>query len=602
MATRECQQPDPAEGTRSVPLNGTLPWVSVVWGGLLAAFVARVFFSLSVGEFFENHDGHGYGLRLIEFRDCLWTGSVFPQWCPHFRGGLGAPFFNFYQPGFFYVACLTPAALPVGQQIGLAVFGFSIVGYLGMSVLIGKRFGTFAGALAGTGFLTAPYIHTELYLRGDFSEYAAMMLVPGALSAFLEVVERSSRRAAAIGAVSFAAIVMTHPAIALALYGLLTIALFGVFASARNIQATIRGATLLGFGVGLSAVYWLPVFLESRYSSVERMWDGQIFEGYYHYSRHFLSLTWLIDHRVTRTPIPVKLGLFHTLTACAGLAVCLLCWKRFKPEQRHLAGLCVFLLTASLFLMSRQSAWWWDHLPLLGRIQFPWRLLSLVSVAMASLAGVSVSSLTESKFRPLVMLALAGLLLWPAMNRANPKSMRYQEPRSAHEITEHFFAPDLADEWLPRDARSFQLSPEQRQPITQPPATVSDYRNLQGVLSFQLRTTVKSSVVLPHYFFPVGFTATLDGTPVEIGRTNLGLMRVEVPAGFTGTLRVTWSTTPAKRAGVIVSLIALCGGLFVLVRYTDLGCVRLSLPIESPENCGASDKTNPQLQDQFGVA
>lgn len=566
MATCECPQPETTKETRSVPLNGNLPWASVVWGGLLAAFVTRVFFSLRVGEFFENHDSHGYGLRLIEFRDCLWTGSLFPQWCSHFRGGLGAPFFNFYQPGFFYVASLTPASLPVGQQIGLAVFAFSLVGYLGMSVLIGKRFGSLAGTLAGTSFLTAPYIHTELYLRGDFSEYAAMMLVPGALSAFLEVIEHPSRRAAAVGAISLAAIVMTHPAIALALYGLLAIALLGVLVSTRSLRATIRGATLLGFGVGLSAVYWLPVFLESRYSSVERMWDGQIFEGYYHYSRHFLSLTWLIDQSVTKTPIPVKLGFFHTLMAGAGLAACVLSWKRFRLDQRHLAGLCVFILMASLFLMTRQSAWCWNHLPLLGRIQFPWRLLSLVSVSMASLSGVSVSSLPTSKFRPLAVIALAGLLLWPATNRANPKPIRYQEPRSAGEIAEQFFAPDLADEWLPRDARSFQISPEQRQPITQPPAVASDYQCQQGVLSCQLRANQKSAVILPHYFFPVGFTATLAGVPVEIGRTNLGLMRVEVPAGFVGTLRVTWSTTPAKRTGIIVSLIALGFGLGVLVR------------------------------------
>lgn len=564
MATLEYRHPDSAEETCEEPHDLRHPWVSVLWGGVLAAFVVRLFLTMGVGQFFENHDGHGYGLRLIEFRDCLWTGYLFPQWCTHFRGGLGAPFFNYYQPGFFYIAALMPSALPVAQQMGLALFAFSIVGYLGMYSLIARRFGTSAGTLAGTVLLTAPYIHTELYLRGDFSEYAAMMLVPIALSAFLQFFERPSRRSGVIGAVSLAAIVMTHPAIALTFYGLLTLALLGVTALTRNIRGMIRGVALLGFGVGLSAVYWLPVFLESQYSSVERMWDGQIFEGYYHYSRHFLSLSGLVDRSVTKTPIPVKLGLIQTLVAGAGLVVCVGGWKRFKFDQRHVVGLCVLTLTVSLFLMTRQSVWLWDHLPLLGRIQFPWRLLSLVSVSMAGLAGVTVSAFPGAKIRPLVVLGLCGFLLWPAVYRTNPKPTWYQEPRSANEIAEHFFAPDLADEWLPRDARSFQISSEQRQPKSHPPATISDYRSQQGALSCQLRTTMKSSVVLPHYFFPVGFTATLNGDPVAIQRSSLGLMRVEVPAGFSGTLRVVWSTTPAKRAGVVVSLVAICGGVLAV--------------------------------------
>lgn len=568
MATLECRRANSVEETLETPRaeRARFPWIAIVWGVVLAAFVCRIFLTLRFGQFFENHDGNGYGLRLIEFRDCLWAGYLLPQWCPHFRGGLGAPFFNYYQPGFFYVASLTPSVLPVAQQIGLAVFLFSIIGYLGMFSLIGTRFGTGAGMLAGTFLLTAPYIHTELYLRGDFSEYAAMMLVPAALSFFLQFLERPRPRSGALGAISLAAIVMTHPAIALALYGLLTIALLGASVVTKSLPPAKRGLLVLGFGVGLSSVYWLPVFLESRYSSVERMWDGQIFDGYYHYSRHFLSLAWLFDRSVTSTPIPVKLGLFHTLISGAGLISCLGRWRRLAVDQRHVTGLCLLVGTASLFLISRQSAGLWDHLPLLGRIQFPWRLLSLVSVSMGGLAGLATFARRVTKLRSLVTLVLCGILAWTAATRAHPKPIRYSEPRTARDIADHFFAPDLADEWLPRDAQSFQMSLEQRQPMMQPPAKVSDYRSEQGVLACQLQTTAKSSVVLPHYYFPVGFAATLNGTAVTLKRTNLGLMRVDVPADFEGTLQVSWSTTPAKQAGLLVSLVTLLVGLLALMR------------------------------------
>ena len=564
MSSLELEPADPSERTLR-KLRWPLAHIAaVIWGLALSIIVSRFFFAMGHGQFFENHESNGYGLRLIEFRDCLWNGYLLPQWCIHFRGGLGSPFFNYYQPGFFYIASLAPPSLPVAQQLGWAVIAFSITGYFGMYSLLAWRFGVGAGALAGTCLLTAPYIHTELYLRGDLSEYAAMMLVPGLLSALVRFCEQPSRSSGVIGAVAAAAVVLTHPAIALATYGLLMLALLAVAISVKKIAPAGRGATLLAFGVGLSAVYWLPVFLESRYSSVEKMWNGQIFDGYYHYTRHFVSLPWLFDNSVTKTPIPVKLGLLHTLVTGVGLSVMAMQWFRWEVEQRRVAGLCALVLMVSLFFMTPQSVWFWSHLPLLNRVQFPWRLLALVSLAMAGLAGVTVSGFRVHWQRRVVVAFLCGLLAWPSATRTSPKMTRHLEPRSASEIADHFFAPDLADEWLPRDARSYQISPSKRQPASNPQATINDYRIQQGVLTCELSTSEKSAIVLPHYFFPVGFTATINGKAVAIDRNPVGFIRVEVPAKFTGTLRVAWSLTRAKQAGLGISLATLFVGLFAL--------------------------------------
>lgn len=538
---------------------------SAIWGLVLSFAVCRTFFLAEHGQFFENHDGDGYGLRLIEFRDCLWNGMLFPQWCFHFRGGLGAPFFNYYQPGFFYVASLAPSSLPVAQQLGWAVFAFSMAGYWGMWSLLRPRFSVAAATLAGTFLLTAPYIHTELYIRGDLSEYAAMMLVPGVLSSMLRFCEQPSRRAGVLGATLAAMLVMTHPAIGLVLYGLLALFLSVVTAVDRNVNWAKRGFTLLALGAGLSAVYWLPVFLESRYSSVEKMWDGQIFDGYYQYSRHFLNLTWLIDRSVTNTPIPVKLGLWHTWVTGAGLLLVAIRWRQWSTEKRRVAGLFLFLLGASLFLMSPQSAWLWNALPLLRRIQFPWRLLSLASLAMAGLAGMALQGSGQRGWRYLGLGLLCGLLVWPAWTHARPKQTHNPEPRSASEIANQFFAPDLADEWLPRDAKSLRINPQTRRVIANPPAIIRDYQIQQGVLECSLKTQQPTSLLLPHYYFPVGFSATLNGQAVSIARSADGLMRVEVPERFSGRLRVVWHTTQAKQQGAAISLLAAMAGIGLLV-------------------------------------
>ena len=540
---------------------------AVIWGLVLSIAVCRTLLLAEHGQFFENHDGDGYGLRLIEFRDSLWNGALFPQWCFHFRGGLGAPFFNYYQPGFFYVASLAPASLPVAQQIGWATLAFSMAGYWGMLSLLSRRCSIAAGTLAGTFLLTAPYIHTELYIRGDFSEYAAMMLVPGVLAAMLQFCERPSRWTGFFGAMLLALVVLTHPAIGLVLSGLVTVVLIAVSLWDRDWIWARRGFTLLALGVGLSAVYWLPVFLESKYSSVEKMWDGKIFDGYYQYSRHFVKLSWLFDRAVTPTPIPVKLGLAHTLISALGLLLIVIRWSSLSATQRRAAGLCLFLLLASLFLMSPQSAGFWRALPLLGRIQFPWRLLSLVSIAMAGLSGMSISSIGNRGLRGIGLSLLCGWLLWPAMIQPRPRATRNQEPRFASEIANQFFAPDLADEWLPRDAKSLRINLQQRRVIANPPAEISDYQLRQGVLECTLNTQQSSSLLLPHYYFPVGFSATLNGQSHPLRRAANGLMRVEVPAGFSGQLRVEWHTTRAKQLGIAISLLTAIVGAGLLVRH-----------------------------------
>lgn len=541
---------------------------SMLWGIVLSLAVCRMFFLLGHGQFFLNHDANGYGLRLIEFRDCVWNGVLFPQWCFHFRGGLGSPYFNYYQPGFFYAASLTPSGLPLAQQLGWTLAGYSLAGYCGMLALVGRRCSVVAGTLAGTFLLTAPYIHTELYMRGDFSEYAAMMLTPGFLAALLRYCERPTRWAGFFGATLAAMIVMTHPAIALVLYGLIAVILAGAALSRASLFWAIRGFTLLALGAGLSAVYWFPVFQESRYASVEKMWDGQILEGYYHYSRHFLQLSWLLNDSVeSPAAVPVKLGLCPTLVTVLGLLVVAKQWQKRELLQRHTAAVCLFLLCGSLYLMSSSSAWLWDSLPLLGRIQFPWRLMSLVSITMAGLAGLAMFAFEKRGQRACVLGLLCVLLVWPAMTRARPQETHFQEPRSAQELADQFFAPDFAGEWLPRGAKGLQIDPRTRQVLTNPPATVRDYQIRQGALECTLRTEQKTSVLLPHYDFPVGFSATLNGQTVPISRSPIGFMRIDVPANFQGVLRVVWQMTNAKRQGALISLLVALAGAGWLIAH-----------------------------------
>jgi hypothetical protein len=63
-------------------------------------------------------------------------------------------------------------------------------------------------------------------------------------------------------------------------------------------------------------------------------------------------------------------------------------------------------------------------------------------------------------------------------------------------------------------------------------------------------------VTLPHYYFPVGWTASLAGREIPIGNQE-GRMALRFPDGARGKVVLTFGHTPARRAGLWVSFLTL---------------------------------------------
>jgi hypothetical protein len=126
-----------------------------LWGAFVAWALTRFYFRYAPGQMHANHEGYGYVYRALEFMDALAAGYWSPQWATHFRGGLGSPYFGYYQPGFFYVVAAFGSVLPLMTALAAAVWTFALVGYGGVFALIRGRFGTASGVLAGTMLLVA---------------------------------------------------------------------------------------------------------------------------------------------------------------------------------------------------------------------------------------------------------------------------------------------------------------------------------------------------------------------------------------------------------------------------------------------------------------
>ena len=503
---------------------------------------------LPPGYFFENCEANGYMLRVLEFRDCVAAGYVSPQWCTDFRQGFGSPYFGYYQPGFFYAASLFPTSLSLVHRVLLSFWMLSLVGYSFTFLLVARRVCAISGAVAATALALSHYLTMDLYFRGDFSEASAMMLVPVVLY-WLDgsLVERRFRDFLGL-ALSSGLLVTMHPCVSLATFGYLALALLAFALRKDCRRAALTGLLALACGAGLAAFYWFPVFGEWRLVSPERA-----FAGNFKFAFHFREPFDLIFDRSGRHE-SVELGPALLVLLAAGLASGFARWRSLTLGHKRLVLLTLGMCAYSVFLMSSSSAGLWENIPLLSRLQFPWRLMTLTTVGAAILAGCQGPFKRRSSGALVLVWAIANLWIGNlADDQRKLRKLPFDEPQSAAEIAMQHFAPDIADEWLPRLARIDRHAIVDRRVAGGPGCEASDYYQQQGVLRCRVRADADSYVDLPHIFFPVGWTADVDGKEVPVEPNAEGLMRVRLPAGTRGRLKLEFAMTPMRRLGLLIS-------------------------------------------------
>ena len=531
----------------------------VVWGALLAVWLVRGHFLIPADRILDTHESYTYSGRLVEFRDMLGAGYWSPEWTTNFRGGLGAPYFTYYQSGFFYAASLVPWNVPPTRALGIVVAAFAFLGYLATFGLVGRRFGRISGWLAGSSLLLAAYPATEISIRGNLSEFSAMMILPACLWALAGWLE-DRRPAYLIGlAAAGGTLIATHPVVGMLGWGLLSLILAVFVCHTRQLRPALIAAVALGVAVGLAAFFWVPVFFGRHLVNSQ-----PAFEGFYSYTNHFVSVVDIFGPYHRHEIIPLALGpVIIMLIGFNGL-VLVARWEISTPEQRYLLILSLLGILLFGWLMTSSSALVWQSVSPLRQIQFPWRILTVITV----LAAVAVGSMIPWQAER-VRAAAVGLLIAVMWGLSWQYTAYRIDPEvgaigSVDQLLGVNFTPDLCHEWLPRGAEVDIPRQQRAAPTPGPGCRVDRFARRQGRLSCYVQTAAESFVVMPHYFLPVGWKATVDGRDVKLQADSRGLMRVDLPADADGLLEIEFGRTPMRRLGLIVSGLSLLGGLCLL--------------------------------------
>jgi uncharacterized protein (TIGR03382 family) len=269
-----------------------------------------------------------------------------------------------------------------------AVIWFALV-LAGMSmwILARERLPAPQAVIAGLLYAVNPYNLVIVYYRSDFAELLAGALFPLLIWGALHVIADEWHRVPSL-AVIFAAVWLTNaPAAVIATYSLVIMILVGCIVR-KNLRPLLVGLSSIAAGFGLAAFYILPAAWERRWVQISHAVAGEV-----HPSRNFLFTRVndpdfvLFNGKVSWVAVGVIAVTFVAAVVAA----------RKRRGFRTLWWILISVAAVSVFLMLPPSRWFWNALPELRFIQFPWRWLETLAVAFAFVLAAAIFSLRNRR-------------------------------------------------------------------------------------------------------------------------------------------------------------------------------------------------------------
>jgi len=406
-------------------------------GWLFAAAVSCVVSLLIVAPFFSygSASGHDFEFHAASWLDVAgqWKeGVIFPRWTEWANHGFGEPRFIFYPPfswvlggalSFFFPWTYVPVAFIVLVQTIAGVSAFALA----------RRFMPERASLFGAVcYVANPNALLIVYMRSDYAELLATAFYPLLFLAALQLggvlaargdtdseaggvslgSDRGMRVALVFFSAMFAAVWLSNaPAGVIATY---SATLFFVWLAfrARALAPLLRGFAGMGLGIALTSFYLLPAAYEQKWVNITQALSTGLLpaENFLYTATNDPEHTFFNWIASTTAIVLIVLTGFAALAARKDPDVVAANGKRFVP-----CGLTdsvwrpmLLLAAAATFLMVRPAAIFWNLLPKLKFVQFPWRWMSIVGVVFALfLAAVAA----RSRFRWIWVVGVALVLV-----------------------------------------------------------------------------------------------------------------------------------------------------------------------------------------------
>ena len=467
--------------------------------------------------------------KLMSFYSALSEGQLIPHWAGELNATYGYPNFIFAYPLPYYLGSLYHFfGLSFLNSLKLVLItsyiSSGLAMYFWLKNHVSERF-AFVGAIF---YLFAPYHLIDMHFRVDIGEMLAMVFMPLSLYLIDKANKRKSFLWKFLTGLSISFLILSHQAVSL--LGIPLLFLYStLLLKIRTLNAILKNILPFLLGLAFSAYYWLPVLMEAKFTHQLTDVNSQVV---------FPKITSLLYS-------PWRLGFLFQgpmgeLSPIVGyahwiiifIAAYLILIKRYRNKYT------LFFFGAFwiyLFLIISLSKPIWDILEILRRIQFPYRILSIIILVSSAVTAFAFQHLKNKKlFYFLLVLAIGSTVLnWG--NRGN-----------VPEITDKKIAEELplwtakgeglgpaAPIWIPTENLWQKTIPKNHlETMTGEIRILSEERS--NILhSYKVEAKKLSYLKENTYYFP-GWELTVDGATKEIIYTNKdfpGIITFELEKG-----------------------------------------------------------------------
>ena len=360
----------------------------------------------------SNHDLSNHFRFELPFYDALRAGHLYPGWLAESNHGFGDASFRFYPPALYYLLAL--AKTIGGSWYAATVITFttlSIFGALGV-YLWAREFGSSQIAmLAGILYSLAPYRLNQFFQATLLAEFAGAAVLPFAFAFTLKVCRHGGKKNIAGLAASYALLVLTH--LPLAVIGSIALGVYAFLCIRNKGRTRTLGRLALSAGIGLaaSAGYWTTMLAELNWIRADNINPDPSVD----YRKNFVLSTFSPDYLSVWWMNILLLAMFAMFWPAL-----VLLFKKAEPSdevqadnRRSMKALAILLLF-TLFMATPLSQPIWRIVHPLQQTQFPWRWLSITSMACALLLAMAIPIWTrfaKGPRRPLFVIALGTVVM-----------------------------------------------------------------------------------------------------------------------------------------------------------------------------------------------
>jgi len=523
-------------------------------------------------------------------------GVLFPRWAEGTYFGYGSPLFHYYASLTYYIGASAMHLFNITalDALRLLIVVSMFTASTGMYFWGKQQFGRLSGVLMALAYTYAPYIvFTEPYGRGAYPELFAFALFPYVMWCFGRLWQGANGFRLSLASLSLMLLIISHNLMSL----MLTVVLTGwivwngvvsIVADRTNWRQVIRkpiyGLLAVAGGVGLSAYFWLPVFMESSAVALGNVTAVPILN----FRNNFVTLTELFEptplldegalnglvHQLNLGVMQWLFAITGFITVIAGIRYALKQGRHDDPQLRQ--GVYFMLVSvACIFLMLPVSLFVWEAISPLQLMQFPWRFLGVIAFTLAVLVGMNARWIEQ--LSPSWQIGASAIFVVLFILNAFPS---LYAPEWTNETVDASIGGYLDAELnLEQSGTTFTNEYRPVDVFSPPNATASliaDYRDgypidKSNVSDFVSVTPLDNNPqymawdiesdepfrmeVLTYYW--LGWQAQIDGEIVDVAPSpEHGLISFDAPAGVY-TVEVLLAPTPARSLGNGISAITL---------------------------------------------